>query len=171
MTERTSLPVSGRFVQHEVDIVQNPALGAYLLWRMGDSHQRTSQVSPRMELHFVALPILLHRPTLDYVSSTQGASGLAQFVAKMRSQEDELLAIHSRALKLRELTLQSLAIGIASGILSIGYENGTVRSLEVAKLPQLPERLKPMQKAADKIGDWFAKHPLPQTLGMLRVSP
>ena len=154
----------------EAELVQNPALGAFLLWRMGACFQQEGSISPRMEHAFLVLPLLLHRPTLNVITKTQTPSGLAHFVSKMHEREEELLAIHSRALQLRELTLQSLTIGMASGILAIDYSEGLVCALDVGKSPELPERLKPMQKAAAKLGIWFARLSLSQTLTMLRVA-
>jgi hypothetical protein len=155
----------------EVNSVQNPALGAYLLWRMGAAFQQGSSASPRMELHFLVLPILFHRATLEVLTKTLVPSGLSQFVSKLRDREDYVLDIHERALKLRQLSLDSLTIGAASGLFSIEYETALVRSLDVVRPAELPDRLRPMKKAAEKLGIWFSNNSLAQTLSMLRVVP
>lgn len=58
-----------------VALVQNPALGALLLWRFGKSYQE-EQLGTAAQLHsfFVVLPLLYHAPTLDRIKSTNNSS-------------------------------------------------------------------------------------------------
>src|SRR4030095_3607678 len=90
----------------ELHNVQNPALGAGLLWRYVcgyvDSHPTRDPVS--FPLVFLVLPLVLHEQTENFVQSTQRASGLRAFAAKFgrteNSKQDLLLAIHDRMLGL-----------------------------------------------------------------------
>lgn len=139
----------------EVEKVQNPALGAWLLWEYGRRYQTTtSSVPSHFLLFFLVLPICLHRPTLDAVNSTQDKSGLGKFCEKLGTKREELLAIHERARKLRALTISSISFGVRAGLFDIDYESGGVRALE-HKAPKPPERVKPHSKGAVKLGAWF----------------
>ena len=139
----------------EIEQVQNPALGAWLLWEYGRRYQTTISSKPsHFLLFFLVLPICLHRPTLDAVNSTQEKSGLGKFCEKLGTKREELLAIHERALKLRTLTSSSISFGVRAGLFEINYESGVMRALE-QKAPKPPERVKPHAKGAVKLGAWF----------------
>lgn len=62
----------------EVRYVQNPALGAVLLWRfsVGFTESHTTSDSPVLPLSFLVLPILMHHETFDFLRSTQKQTGL-----------------------------------------------------------------------------------------------
>lgn len=152
-----------------VELVQNPALGAQLLWTFGHAFQaeRIGEVPP-MTSYFLVLPIILHGPTIRVVRSTNQSSGLAKFVAKLAEEREQLLAVHSRALAMRSLTLQSFGVGIAAELLSVDYGTAFVRANQ-ASLPKPPERLKYHVASADKLGRWFARLPANQVFSLLQV--
>lgn len=155
----------------EIDKVQNPAFGAYLLWRYGRTYQDQLTASPsHLLLYFLVLPICLHRPTLNFVVSTHANSGLGKFCEKLGKDQEELLAIHERCLKLRKLTLSSVAFGVRAGLFSVNYEAGNLRAND-AKHPNLAERIKPNAKGADKLGIWFRNLEAIQIFKALRVEP
>ena len=72
--------------------------------------------------------IVLHRATLDIVTSTNRPSGLHIFAAKLGKEQEQLLAVHDRALLLRALTLQSVAVGVSGRLLSVDYKDATLRA-------------------------------------------
>lgn len=157
---------------NELTIVQNPALGAYVLWQFGVGFQSYNGETSKLPALFLVLPIVLHRPTLDLVSKTQKGSGLALFAAKLAEREENLLAIHTRARILRHLTLRSLSFAINAGVASINYAEATMRANAFApksKRALIPERLRGMTSGAEKVGYWFAKMALPQIASTLRV--
>lgn len=154
----------------ELDIIQNPALGAYLLWRFGHAYQSETSAAPSFLLLFLVLPLLLHRPTLDLIFSTNKSSGLALFAAKLGKEQEQLLAVHERALLLRSMTLESLSLAIRSGLVKVDYREATVRALDVdGKIPTNPERLKNLIAGAGKLGYWFSKLGLSQITATLKV--
>src|SRR5262249_1383439 len=105
----------------ESEIVQNAALGAYVLWRFGIGVQREDARPAPLVLSFLVLPLLLHQPTLRMITSTQKASGLTLFAAKLGQQREDLLAVHERAHALRRLSLQSIAMGVNNRLLTLDY--------------------------------------------------
>lgn len=154
----------------EVQAIQSPALGAYLLWRMGASFQANRPEGPRMDQQFLVLPLVLHSGTLAVISSTNPTSGLSKFVHKMLSNEGELIAVNSRAVALRDLTLASLSLGVASGLLTIHHNSARVYSLDTNRKPAVGEGVKQMGRAAERLGLWFAHLPKEQVFSMLRVA-
>ena len=67
----------------ELDVVQNPAIGAYLIWQFTLGYQEDGAEVAPIPLAFLVLPMLLHRQTFDEVASTRKASGLTLFAAKL----------------------------------------------------------------------------------------
>lgn len=140
----------------EIERVQNPALGAMLIWEYGLSFQENiSSDSSHYLLSFLILPLCLHRPTVDLLKRTYASSGLGKFCEKLADEREELFAIHERTEKLKRLTLSSLAYGERAGLLSIDYENAKMRSHEVAR-PKIPERIRDHTNGAAKLGAWFS---------------
>lgn len=157
----------------ELDIVQNPAIGAYLIWQFALGYQEDGAESVPIPLAFLVLPMLLHRQTFDEVASTRKASGLPLFAAKFDKEREILMGIHGRALQLRPLSLQSIGVAATSKLVRIDYETAQIRGygfdLFDAAKPKLPERLKGFASAADKLGYWFSKLGLAQVASTLRV--
>jgi hypothetical protein len=155
---------------NELQIVQNPSLGAYLIWQFGLGFQKEDGHRSSFLLAFLVLPLLLHRPTLRLVSSTRKGSGLALFASKLGEEHENLLAVHSRALALRHLSLQSIAFAVNRGLITVEYESAVFRSNTLTKkAPVLPERIKDMSAAAQKIGFWFSRMSVHQIASTLRV--
>ncbi|WP_407120380.1 three component ABC system middle component [Bradyrhizobium sp. STM 3561] len=156
----------------EIEIIQNPALGAYVLWRFGLGYQADDGRSVLLPLSFLVLPLLLHRPTLDLISSTLRSSGLTLFAAKLGKERENLLAVHERALALRPLTLQSIGLGISQRLLTLDYASISIRanSLEDGtRNPKVPERIKAFTGAAEKVGFWFSQLSFQQVSSILAV--
>jgi Family of unknown function (DUF6521) len=156
----------------EIEIVQNPALGAYAIWRFGLGFQSEDSRPAAFPLAFLVLPLVLHRQTLGMISSTQRASGLALFAAKLSQERENLLAVHERALVLRELTLQSIAMGVSERLLTLDYNSATLRANtheSSVRKPALPERIRAFSGAAEKVGYWFSKLGLHQVASTLAV--
>src|SRR5882724_11641080 len=68
----------------EVRNVQNPPLGAALLWRFTCGYTSNHAECGHAPLHllFLVLPLTLHRQTFHFVSQTQTATGMRAFAAK-----------------------------------------------------------------------------------------
>lgn len=154
-----------------VELVQNPALGATILWKFGRGFQEQSVGElPTFELFFLVLPLTLHLRTLEEVRSTQVGSGLGKLVEKLSDDRENLVAVHARVLAMRPLTLESISTAVATKLLTVDHATAKVQAYDVAP-PKLPERLKAFLPAADKLGRWFARVPPPQTFSLLQVYP
>lgn len=153
----------------EIDVVQNPAFGALLLWNFGISYQDShTKASGGFLTYFLVLPICLHKPTLDIVNSTYASSGLGKFCQKVGANREELLAVHNRCLKLRELSLNSISFGVRAGLFSVAYSAGAIRANETTQ-PGPAERTKDHVKGATKLGAWFRELDEVQVFRTLKV--
>jgi hypothetical protein len=162
-------------LDREVRAVQNPALGAILLWRFAVGYQSgnvSSQTAP-LPLVFVVLPVLLDADMSDVLEGTR--SGLRAFVAKFseaqRSKTDVVLAIQNRASALRELTARSLRIALASGLVSIDANTAGIfpTSTTFPKVG-IPESVRPLLRSSEKFGKWLGAMTLYEAGLTLKVS-
>lgn len=159
----------------EVRLVQNPALGAVLLWRFvsgyWEGHQQHSPTP--LPLFFLVLPIVLHEETAMFVKSTQKTSGLRAFATKFGeakiSKQDLLLAIHERAKAFRELTLESLRLALSTRLIHLDL-NGEVFPLSRTR-PHVgvPQSVNPLLKESEKLGYWFSQLTLHEIAAILKV--
>lgn len=160
-----------QFEMSPVALVQNPAFGSLLLWNFGRGYQAEDVGGlPVLSSLFLALPLVLHGPTMRVIKSTNQSSGLAKFVSKLGEERERLVAVHDRALAMRALTLESVAAGISAKLLRVDYDTATVRANE-AKPPAAPDRLKHHVASAEKVGRWFARLPPNQVFSLLQVEP
>jgi len=156
----------------ETAIVQNEALGAYALWKFGLGFQEREGKAVGLPLAFLLLPLVLHAPTLAMVLGTQKASGLHLFVGKLGEQREDLLAVHGRALALRQLTLGSLMVAEQSRLVRIEPSTATMWAFSAhpeLQPPALPERIRRLAPACEKVGYWFAGLSDQQVAHTLRV--
>ena len=156
----------------EIEVIQNPALSAYALWRFGLGYQSEDSRAAILPLFFLVLPVVLHKPTLEIVTSTQRGSGLALFAAKLGQERENLLAVHERALELRPLSLQSIGMGINQRLLTLDSNAATLRAntpAAGAKKPAIPERIRSFTQAPEKLGYWFSLLSFQQVSSILSV--
>jgi len=148
----------------EVRAVQNPALGAMLLWRCcvgySSSHERAEPIP--LPLLYLVLPVLLHKETAELVASTQRASGLRKFSEKFQwaaqNKTDLLLAIAPRAQAMRRLTSNALGLAVLSNLVTV--EQDAARVVAVSRTPAtagIPPSVRPLLAAAEKLAVGFPR--------------
>ena len=146
----------------EVRNIQNAALGAGLLWRFicGYTQQHTVRNPVPLPLLFLVLPITMHEQTEEFVRGTQKTSGLRTFAAKFGKSEnckqDLLLAIHNRMLALRELSLESLRIGLATRLIHLESNAMLIPLSQTKAVAGIPPDVRYMMNSAEKLGGWCA---------------
>lgn len=158
----------------EAQNVQNPALGAVLLWRFCcgyvDSHPTGD--SPSLPVLFIVLPIVLHQATADLLRRTFQNSGLRAYVAKFGDskvvKQDVLLQIHERSIRWRDLSLQSVELASA-GMLVHVTATGEVVPLSRTKARGVPAEVKQLMADAEKLGKWCGTLTLHEITTTLKV--
>jgi hypothetical protein len=164
-------------LNRETKLVQNPALGAMLLWRFAVGYEEGSQSrdpSPILLL-FLVLPIIYYEDTLKYLLSTRKPSGLRIFVGKFSESKalanDQILTIQSRSLRMRNLTMDSIKLAISSSLIALDYKKGF--AIPISKTPPksgIPKSIREMLTGAEKFGFWCSLLSLHEVSAILKVS-
>ncbi len=158
----------------EAQNVQNPALGAAILWRFCCSYTTTHPTSdaPALPTLFVVLPIVLHQATAELLRRTRPSSGLRAFAAKFGesavAKQDLLLQIHDRSLRWRALTMESIELAAAGSLIHLS-ESGVVMPLSKTKARGLPDEVKQLMSDAEKLGAWCGQLTLHEITTTLKV--
>ena len=158
----------------EAQNIQNPALGAAVLWRFccGYVEAHPDGDSPRLPLLFLVLPIVLHQATAELLRRTRVSSGLRAFAAKFGdsqiSQQDLLLQIHERAVRWLTLSLQSIELAAAGRLFQLS-ESGDVIPLSRTKARGLQDEVKQLLADAEKLGTWCGQLTLHEVTTTLKV--
>lgn len=158
----------------EVRNVQNPALGAGLVWRFAcgyvESHPTHAPVP--LPLLFIPLPLSLHEQTEEFVNSTQKLSGLRAFAAKFskaeNAKQDLLLAVHDRILVLRQLSLESIRMALATHLLYLDVASVIPLSRTQA-VAGIPSDVKRLMRSAEKLGSWCGSLTMHEIATTLKV--
>lgn len=155
----------------EVQAMQNPALGAALIWRFacGYAPQNEPHDGVPLPLAFVVLPVLLHERTREKVTSTRQSSGARKFEEKFRETDDVLFALNERATSLRGLSLRSVSHALAWGLVTMIPDRGTIWPRSYAKPPVDTKSVAELLAAAEKLGGWCRPLSVYEISGILRV--
>lgn len=160
----------------EANNVQNPALGAVLIWRFccGYTKAHPTEDTPPFPTLFLVLPIVLHQATVELLRRTRPTSGLRAFASKFGdtklSKQDLLLQIHERSLRWRTLTLQSIELAAAGRLIYLTDKANAV-PLSRTKARGLPNEVKQLMTDAEKLGLWCGKLTLHEITTTLKVRP
>ena len=158
----------------EVRNIQNPALGAVLVWRFvcGYTTSHLTHDATPLPLLFLVLPIVLHEQTEEFVNSTRKASGLRAFASKFgkseNSKQDMLLAVHDRMLALRSLSLESLQLAFATNLLHLNHA-AVIPLTETPAVANIPSDVRQLMRSAEKLGDWCGMLTIHEIANTLKV--
>jgi len=149
----------------EVTAVQNPALGATLLWRFAVGYAEVREQPTPFPLLFLPLPMLFRQEFVNVITGTsrraagvRKASGLRAVVDTLReskhAKQDLLLTLHDEVLDLRQLSLTAFRIAVATRLLTLG-EGARAWVVRREPLPSTtPERVRRLVFGAEKLGYW-----------------
>lgn len=154
----------------DIYLVQNPALGAALVWRFVEAYspKATSRL-PVLPLLFIVLPIVYREELRNVATSTLPSSGLRLFAGKFRKEQEVLHGIQHRMLRLKNLSLSSISIASHCGLISINTETAEVSSLR-QKSPKISDDgVKHMLRFAEKLGHWCKDLTLQEVQAILRI--
>jgi hypothetical protein len=152
--------------------MQNPALGAALLWRFacGFSPESSPTGSP-FPLAFVVLPLTFHAKSAEKVATTLTGSGLRKFESKFNDDDrsDVLLALQPRMLAMRDLTLRSFRIALSAGLITLVPKEAVFWPRSRSAPPNDAKPLSNLLKSAEKLGSWCRGISLFEVAGLLKV--
>lgn len=162
-------------LSREVRSVQNPALGATLIWRfiVGYSNQSAGRPQVPLPLAFMVLPIVLHEETCKVLRSTQSDSGLFAFADKFSRSDslraDLLLSIQPRIDQFKKLTWESLQVAFDRRLISLDPATPTVTTLLTTPPAGVPTSVRPLLDNSEKLGVWCAQLTLFEISSVLKV--
>lgn len=161
-------------LNREAAFVQNPALGAVLLWRFcaayADAHP--SSDSPVLQLVFLVLPLLLQRDTFEELNSTRGSihTFTEKFSRSETSKADVLLGVQNRVSQFRDLTLEAIQLAVHCRLVTVIPSSANLVSLSAAKPSSPPTSVRSLITNAEKLGKWFAGMTLFEVENVLKVA-
>ena len=161
----------------ELDAIQNPALGAMLIWRFVagfDSGNSTGAGAP-LPYAFLPRPRLMHEETATLLLETRTRSGIRKFTEKFasakESKSDLLLVLNRRMVQMRPLTLRSIHMALGSSLLGVDLQHALLFPLSrTAPRAGVPEDLRPLLSAAERLGIWLSGLTPYETSLLLKVT-
>jgi hypothetical protein len=153
----------------EAELVQNPALGAMVLWAFTAEFygQTQRQRGPVLPLVLPVLPMVLHEETVSSIHNRHFDGGLFHALADNRTLT---LDVQERMEAMREQTMRALNVGFATNLLT--YERQT-SELRPKRMTPPVRRLQPevarMMSAAARLGYWFCTINAEQICSYLRI--
>lgn len=160
-------------LSREANYVQNPALGAVLLWRFacGYAESHRTRSSPPLPVAFVVLPLVLHTDSFEELARTR--SGLRKFAEKFSEskapREDMLLAIHNRVSAWRLRSLDAVQVAVRARLLTVIPKDGTLMPLSQTRPAGVPASINPLMSNAEKLGVWFSAMSLFELATLLKL--
>ncbi len=159
-------------IDFEERILLNPAFGAVLAWRFARSYFEVGAQAPNLVHLTLAMPLAVHRPTVRKVHRMDFASGLLHAVA---SSVDITSDLQARTEQTMPFVLQSLAVATASDLIVVQRSGRAVpeivpkRVRSILALEPTEDSTSDMVDTVRRLGVWFAKAPIQQISGLLRV--
>lgn len=160
------------FSDRDVMYVQNPAIGAALLWRFVCGYYSNENRPVPFPLLFVVLPIGFCQDLCTVIKGTQKASGLSKVSEKLFSgkQNDSIHYVNATAIQMRELTLEAFNIAVEANLVAMSAETATVFPMVTTFRKYTPKGdCKDMMNAAEKLGAWCSGLTLLEIAKWLKV--
>ena len=154
----------------ELDLIYNPSLGAYLIWHAALGYFEEDGCAMPLPLAFLVLPLVLHQQSRDIGMSTYKTSGLTLFAGKLGEHQEDLLAVHSRMIALKHLSLNSVTLASAVRLVVVAPKSAEVLAQAIKPSLASKESIRRMGDLSGKFGAWFARLPIEQVATTLRVS-
>ncbi len=135
----------------EIDLIQNPAIGSIIIWKFLFGYG-IKLGHENFEILFIVLPIIFNQEMRSYIDSTRKNSGLTKVVEKMMKDKkiDIVYQINNNAEQMKELTLESIRIGLITNLFVIDEKMNI-------GIPKLSKNTKVVLEIAEKMGFWFSK--------------
>ena len=156
----------------DVYAVQNPALGAAIIWRFICGYYSVDTSAVPFPLLFVVLPIIYNEELRGAIESTQARSGLSKVSEKLvqKKLNDSLYSINTVADALRMISLQAICIASDTRLIAVDLSSALVYPISTSKAPKVgSDEVKTMLLSAEKLGQWCAELSLAEICRRLKV--
>jgi len=159
-------------INREVYLVQNPAIGAAILWRFICGYYNNDNESRKIPfpLLFLVLPIIFREDLRNVIRSTNKSSGLQKVSEKLflNKQTDLFYSIQNSAEQYKEITLSSINIAIEANLISISNNDASVIPVQTST-KKMPKSSEDLLKQSEKLGIWCSMITLHEISTLLKV--
>lgn len=157
-------------VLFEQRVVQNPALGAEVIWyAINEAFELSGrEKGVPLILAFIVLPLTFHKRSARALAGKTKPGALY----KAKSEEPQLTyGLQERMQAMSERTWQSLSLGIASGLLLLDSDAGMelIPGKKKAPMNHVTEDVKLLLNAAKRVGQALQELPPAQLAATLNV--
>ncbi|MFJ7663906.1 three component ABC system middle component [Lysinibacillus sp. NPDC097162] len=162
-------------LSEEYNTVDNPNLGAFIIWRFVKGYSISNKEGVPLPLIFIVLSTIYNPDILNEIQSTREESGLRQFTNKMSGKsnpkKDLLLQIYgeSNSEYMKFLTYNSIRIAIYLRFIELDYTTAFLKVKNNKNRTAEPPNIIKMGKAAEKLGVWCSRHTLYEISNILKV--
>lgn len=139
----------------EVEQVQNPGLGAAVIWRFACGYISDGGDEMPLPYAYFAIPLLFNKSVLDAVASTK--IGLRKVEEKLNSDSALLASTQDNALAMRELSQESIALAIRAGLVSLDIHGAALHPRSVTAPTLKDAAAERLLQAAEKLGLWASQ--------------
>lgn len=157
----------------EYDNVQNPMLGAYILWNFILGYYSEKNDFVPCDLLFIVLPMIWKEDISQQISATNKSSGLRIMVDKFMKRavlkNDVISNIHTDANRMKERTIESISVAIKTGLISCEWDTNTFYPVELRKRNKEADSVLTLGKNAEKLGQWCSRLCLIEIEEILKV--
>ena len=158
-------------INREVYYVQNPAIGATILWRFICGYYSKESKAVPFPLLFIVLPIIFREDLCTVIKSTQKGKGLSKVSEKLfkEKKNDDLYTINNSAISLRPLTLKAYNVGASAKLFAMDITTATFFPLTQVKKGAVSASAKKLLDAAEKLGVWCSELSMLEICEWLKV--
>jgi hypothetical protein len=153
-------------LNREIYLVQNPAIGATILWQFVCGYYDQDCESRAL---FVVLPIIFREDLRTIIKSTQRSKGLQKVSEKLFAEKraDTFSSIHGYANQYKEITLSAVSIALTKRLISLSTETAMV--IPIQSKIKIPDASKEILNLAKKLGEWCANMTMHEISALLKV--
>jgi hypothetical protein len=159
-------------IKHEIYLVQNPAIGAAILWQFVCGYYYGTEENRQVPfpLLFVVLPIIFREDLRIVIQGTNKSSGLQKAAEKLFSSKraDLFCSIHDSAEQYKEITLSAINIAVNKGLIAVDTNAATIFPL-LKKEAKTPKSSEDLLKLGEKLGAWCSVMTLHEISQLLKV--
>lgn len=142
-------------------MINNPALGAYMLWICALSSFSTTKEAIHPSKLFCLFAFIFYSDTRSALVKNRGTlqSYITSFSSTKSCATDVALSIHTRINEQKEKTLNSLIIACDTGLMTIDSETGLITpNTEIKPIAKanIDNSLKELISCSEKLGRWLS---------------
>ncbi|OMF08728.1 hypothetical protein BK131_25635 [Paenibacillus amylolyticus] len=154
-------------VLNEYEVVQNPALGALLLYTFVSEYFMTKDEGPTLPHLMLVLPILLNKDFVEKIYKRNKKGGLYN---ALNDDMTLFIGVQNRMQSMSDLTFRSINLCLSANVVVLVKDKYKFLPLR-NKVPYYKhnEDIHKMLAAAKRLGYWFATNELNQLCALLKV--